>query len=80
MLLVVGDQDDAGFREPAAALANALRQRYPDEARAKLVTVEGMGHALAEEPGTDAAPQTTHAAIADRHAVDWFQRHLLEGL
>ena len=80
VLLIVGDQDDAGFREPAAVLANALRQRYPDETRAELVSVKDMGHALAEEPGTDAAPQTPHAATADRHAVDWFQRHVQEGL
>ena len=38
--------------------------------------VQGMAHALAEEPGTDAAPQTKHAATVDRLAADWFRAHL----
>jgi dienelactone hydrolase len=71
VLLVVGEHDDAGFREPAAALAAALGGE-----RAQLITVPGMAHALAEEPGTAAAPQTPHAAEVDRHAVRWFERHL----
>jgi dienelactone hydrolase len=76
VLLVVGEEDEAGFREPAAALAEALNQSHTGEARAKFVTVPGMGHALAEEPGSDPAPQTPHAAVVDCHAVQWFQRHL----
>ena len=69
LLLVVGEQDDPGFREPAAELAAAV-------AGSELVTVPGMAHALAEEPGTDPAPQTAHAAAVDRAAVRWFGRHL----
>jgi dienelactone hydrolase len=38
--------------------------------------VAGMGHALAEEPGTDPAPQTPHAAEVDRLATEWFRQHL----
>lgn len=68
VLLVVGEQDDVAFREPAAQLAAALQRQ--------LVVVPGMGHALAEDPGTEPAPQTPHAAAVDRLAVDWFRLHL----
>ena len=70
VLLVVGEDDDPGFREPAAALAAALSPR------SEVVVVPGMGHALADEPGIEAAPQTPHAAVVDRRAVAWFERHL----
>ena len=78
VLFVVGEQDDPAFREPAAELAEALRQRYGTDERARLVTVRGMAHALAEEPGTEPAPQTPHAQVVDRLAVEWFQRHLTD--
>jgi dienelactone hydrolase len=78
VLLVIGEHDDAGFRAPAAELAEALKRSYADEARAELVTIPGMAHALAEEPGSDPAPQTAHAAVVDRHAVQWFRRYLVE--
>jgi pimeloyl-ACP methyl ester carboxylesterase len=39
-------------------------------------SVPDMAHALAAEPGMEAAPQTPHAAQVDRLAVEWFQRHL----
>ena len=39
--------------------------------------VPGMAHALAEEPGTEPAPQTPHAADVDRLAVEWFRQHLV---
>ncbi len=69
VLLVVGEGDDeVGFREPAAALRIALG--------AELVTVSGMEHALAEEPGTEPAPQIPAAAEVDRLVVGWFaDRH-----
>jgi pimeloyl-ACP methyl ester carboxylesterase len=38
--------------------------------------IQGMAHALADEPGTDAAPQTPHAATVDRLAAAWFREHL----
>ena len=38
--------------------------------------VAGMAHALAEEPGTDPAPQQPHAAVVDGLAVEWFGRYL----
>jgi predicted esterase len=76
VLLVTGEDDDAGFREPAAHLRDALKPLYADPSRVELVTVSQMAHALAEEPGIDSAPQTPHAAKVDRLSVDWLGRHL----
>jgi dienelactone hydrolase len=76
ILLLVGEDDDAGFREPAAALRDALRPLYADAGRVELVTVSRMAHALADEPGIDPAPQTPHAAEVDRLAAEWLSRHL----
>jgi pimeloyl-ACP methyl ester carboxylesterase len=71
-LLVVGEDDDvAGYRQPAEALHAVLG---PD--RSEVVVVSGMGHALAEEPGTEPAPQIAAAAEVDRLAVAWLGRHL----
>jgi pimeloyl-ACP methyl ester carboxylesterase len=70
VLSVVGEEDDAdAFLHPAQALAEALPA-------GEVVTVPGMGHALAEEPGLAPAPQTAHAAEVDAHAVAWFRQHL----
>lgn len=66
VLLVVGADDDTAFVESAGALRDALGSR------AALNVVPGMGHALAEEPGTDAAPQTPQARQVDRLAASWF--------
>lgn len=69
-LLVVGADDAAdGVLEPAAALHAAV----PGSA---LVTVPGMGHELAEEPGTGPAPQTVAAKAVDRIVVDWLAPRL----
>ncbi|SNY62247.1 alpha/beta hydrolase family protein [Paractinoplanes atraurantiacus] len=38
--------------------------------------VPDMAHALAPEPGTEPAPQTPHAAVVDKLAVEWFNRYL----
>jgi pimeloyl-ACP methyl ester carboxylesterase len=69
--LVVGSEDDASaFLGPARDLAAGAA------GPADVVVVEGMGHALAEEPGLEPAPQTEHAAEADAAAVAWFRQHL----
>lgn len=73
-LIVVGEEDDEqGFRLPAARLHDALGLR---SVAAELVLVAGMGHALAEEPGIEPAPQLPAAAEVDRLAVSWFSDHL----
>jgi hypothetical protein len=45
-------------------------------ARAEVVVVDGMGHALAEEPGGEPAPQTAGAGAVDRQAAGWLRAHL----
>lgn len=75
LLLVVGAEDDqAGIRAPAEQLWQALSQRAPD--RTALISIPGMAHLLAEEPGLDPAPQTVHAARVDPVVAGWFHRHL----
>lgn len=74
VMLVVGAEDGAQFHEPAGALHAELRARG---AKARLETVPGMAHGLADEPGTEPVGQLPHAAVVDRLAVDWFRRHLL---
>ena len=69
VLAVVGSEDAEAFRTSAAALVAGL-------GRAELITVDGMGHALAAGPGLEPAPQTPHAAEVDAHAVAWLRRHL----
>lgn len=71
VLQVIGEEDFPYIREPAAALKAELGER------GELVTVPGMAHALAEEPGIEPAPQTTHAAAVDAEFAAWFQRHLV---
>ena len=39
-----------------------------------------MAHALADEPGIEPAPQTSHAAVVDRYAVEWLRQHLLDAV
>jgi dienelactone hydrolase len=73
-LLVVGEKDDVqGFREPAGRLRAELARRG---VVTDLVLVPGMGHAFAEEPGIEPAPQSPAAAEVDRMAVAWFARYL----
>ena len=71
---IVGAQDAAeAFLEPATRLRDLLVARG---VHADLHVIEGMGHALAEEPGVEPAPQTAHAAEVDRLAVDWLAQAL----
>ncbi|MDD7940607.1 alpha/beta hydrolase [Actinomycetospora lutea] len=68
---VVGSEDEpTAFLEPTRELVAGAR------GPADLVVIQGMGHALAEEPGLEPAPQTPHAAEVDAHAVAWFRQHL----
>jgi hypothetical protein len=77
VLLVVGQDDDPdAFIGPATQLREKLSGAYDDPARVRLVTVPGMAHALAAEPGIEPEPQTPHAAGVDRQAARWLARHL----
>jgi predicted esterase len=71
---IVGSRDAAeAFLYPAGRLRDLLRERgvWSD-----LHVVDGMGHALAEEPGVEPAPQTPHAAQVDALAVAWLAQAL----
>jgi len=70
------DDDKEGILLPAERLSAAIADRAGDSTRSDVVVVDGMAHALAEEPGLEPAPQTAAAATVDRHAVEWFARHL----
>ncbi|HWI02677.1 MAG TPA: hypothetical protein VNT52_02460, partial [Acidimicrobiales bacterium] len=77
VLLAVGEDDEPeAFVGPATQLRDALRAGYDDATRVELVTVPGMAHALAAEPGAEPEPQSPHAAEVDLHAVRWLSRHL----
>lgn len=66
--IVGADDDEQAVRAPSAELVAAVAG--PSD----LVTIEGMGHALSEEPGIEPAPQTVHAAAVDVEAVSWLSR------
>lgn len=75
--VVVGADDDMDeIVRPTELLHNALTAAYDDAARADRVVVPGMGHALADEPGVEPAPQTAAAQTVDALAVDWLRRWL----
>ena len=82
VLLVVGKLDDEeGIRRPAASLCEAVSAPGPGSGRpagrATMVDIPGMAHALAEEPGLGAAPQTAHAARVDAVVGEWLGRRLV---
>jgi len=73
--LIVGSEDDVdGFLAPAERLRDALETRYREPTLLDLVTVAGMAHGLADEPGMEPAPQTETAKAADALAVAWLAR------
>jgi pimeloyl-ACP methyl ester carboxylesterase len=76
LLLVSGELDIPALRADAGALVGALRDRYATPDHVELVTVPGMGHPLAEEPGLEPAPQLPVAKAVDEAMIEWFLRHL----
>jgi dienelactone hydrolase len=73
LLVVSGEHDDANLRVDAAELVAALRSR---RRQAQVVTVEGLGHALADEPGLEPAPQSPAARAVDEVLTTWFTRQV----
>lgn len=66
--IVVGADDLPAFIDAAAAFA--------EETGADVRIVEGAGHALAEEPGIEPAPQSAAAREFDALATEWLRQHL----
>jgi alpha-beta hydrolase superfamily lysophospholipase len=76
VLLVIGAEDDPAFPLQAQRLQAQLRQRYSHPERAGLITIPGMRHAFAAEPGIEPEPQTAEAKLVDAAVTDWFTRYL----
>ena len=60
----------------ARRLQSELRQRYGDPQRAGLMSIPGMKHAFADEPGIEPAPQTAEAKLVDAAVTDWLGGYL----
>lgn len=77
VLLVNGADDDLkGLPDAARSLAETLQTACSDREIASFVLIEGLGHALAEEPGMEAAPQTAGAKQVDEEVTRWLKRWL----
>jgi pimeloyl-ACP methyl ester carboxylesterase len=73
-LFVVGADDDAeGIARPAEELAAAL---VNEDVEAVVTRIPDMGHAIADEPGLEPAPQTAVAAAVDDVVSAWLRQHL----
>jgi pimeloyl-ACP methyl ester carboxylesterase len=76
LLLVSGELDHPALRTDAAALVDALRERYARPDEVELVTVPGLAHPLADEPGMEPAPQRPATEVVDEILTRWFRRQL----
>ncbi|WP_033438973.1 alpha/beta hydrolase family protein [Saccharothrix sp. NRRL B-16314] len=72
LLVVSGELDHPALRVDAARLVDAVGER------AELLSIPGLAHPLAEEPGIEPAPQLPHAREVDAGLVRWFRRHLAD--
>ncbi len=70
LLVVSGELDHPGLR------ADALRLVEASKGRAELLSIPGLAHPLAEEPGVEPAPQLPLAREVDAGLTAWFRRHL----
>jgi alpha-beta hydrolase superfamily lysophospholipase len=76
ILLVTGADDDPSFPLQAQRLHSELRRRYSTPERVSLLSIPGMKHAFAAEPGIEPEPQTIQAKLVDAAVTDWFCRYL----
>lgn len=76
LLLVSGELDHPALRTDAAALVDALRERYAHPDEVELRTVPDLPHPLADEPGLEPAPQLPAAKMVDEILTQWFVRRL----
>ncbi|MFE0131127.1 alpha/beta hydrolase family protein [Streptomyces sp. NPDC059037] len=70
LLVVSGERDHPGLRADASDLVDALGER------SELLSIPGLAHPLAEEPGIEPAPQLPVARAVDAGLTRWFRRHL----
>ena len=76
LLLITGAEDDPAFALQSRRLQSELRRRYDDPERVSHMSIPGMKHAFAAEPGIDPAPQTAEAQLVEAATTEWFRRHL----
>jgi pimeloyl-ACP methyl ester carboxylesterase len=76
VLLVNGEDDAPAFPASADDLYEALSARWWSPEQVERCRIPGLGHALAEEPGLDPAPQTPGAAHVDEVVGTWLTRRL----
>ncbi|GAA0937295.1 alpha/beta hydrolase family protein [Pseudonocardia zijingensis] len=74
VLLVSGECDHPALRADAADLVAALRARSARPDDVELVSVPGLAHPLADEPGLQPAPQLPTAKAVDEILTRWFIR------
>jgi dienelactone hydrolase len=74
LLLVSGELDHPALRTDAAALVDALRERYAHPDEVELTTVPDLPHPLADEPGLEPAPQLPATKTVDEILTRWFLR------
>lgn len=70
LLVVSGELDHPGLRADALHLVDAVGDR------AELLSIPGLAHPLADEPGIEPAPQLPQARDVDAGLTTWFRRHL----
>jgi dienelactone hydrolase len=70
LLVVSGELDHPALRADAFDLVDAVGDR------AELLSIPGLAHPLADEPGIEPAPQLPLARKVDAGLTMWFQRHL----
>jgi dienelactone hydrolase len=70
LLVVSGERDHPGLRADALRLVEAVGER------AELVSIPGLAHPLADEPGIEPAPQLPVAREVDVALTRWFRRRL----
>ncbi|MFI9404108.1 alpha/beta hydrolase family protein [Nocardia sp. NPDC052316] len=70
LLVVSGEEDHPALRADALELVDAIGNS------AELLSIPGLAHPLAEEPGIEPAPQLPTARAVDAGLTAWFRRHL----
>jgi dienelactone hydrolase len=70
LLVVSGELDHPALRADAIELVEAVGDR------AALLSIPGLAHPLADEPGIEPAPQLPAAREVDAGLTAWFRRHL----
>ncbi|WP_020673295.1 alpha/beta hydrolase family protein [Amycolatopsis nigrescens] len=70
LLVVSGELDHPALRTDAFDLVDALGER------AELLSIPGLAHPLADEPGIEPAPQLPLAREVDAGLTTWFRRRL----